>query len=491
MCKLLINNKCINVISGFVRVLVNLENDNIDVDDNELLQFLKIEDSEVNSKDLLHILIKYRKNIKSLIKYIERNVTNLDLNRMISYIEFRKINSSDANSEKFYKLMYGDVIGGEKFKQQQNKFSKYYDKNYYIQMGLDEVNALKKIEEFKKNKATNITNFIKKYGEKEGTKKYDEYVDKSKNTIDNFKKRYGDEWENKWQKYLKKDSSSFDWALKKANGVVELAEEIFNEKKEKTTTTLNLLIKKYGDELGEKKWEESNKKKDGSSLVYFINKFKNSDLSLIKYLESNKKKDSSSLMFFNYRYGVDGIKKYEEKCKLSDSKSLNFFIKKYVNYDVAYYHYIEEQKKIKVKTLKASKESLKYFKPLYDFLLEKNIVSEKEIYLGIDGVNEFFILDDKKIYFYDFVIRSKKIIIEFNGKAWHPNWEKYEINEAIVKFKNTKINPINTINNDIVKLNLAKKHGYDLLTLWEEDGYDINNQKLKIFLNKKNIKYEN
>ena len=176
---------------------------------------------------------------------------------------------------------------------------------------------------------------------------------------------------------------------------------------------------------------------------------------------------------------------------MSDNKSLEYFLKKTDDYNLAYENYIKAQEKIKVKALKASKSSLKHFKPLYDFLIKKNITNFDDIFLGIDDCREFFIREGEKIFFYDFVISSKKIIIEYNGKAWHPNWEKYDINEAIKNFKNKNINPIESINKDKIKIELAIKKGFDVLILWEEDGFNYNENKLKNYLKTKNIDYEN
>lgn len=70
----------------------------------------------------------------------------------------------------------------------------------------------------------------------------------------------------------------------------------------------------------------------------------------------------------------------------------------------------------------ASRESLKYFIPLYKFLRRIGIRRE-DIYFGIGGNKEYFIYDTnlKKIKFYDFTIRSKKLMIEYDGVYWHKN----------------------------------------------------------------------
>jgi len=64
--------------------------------------------------------------------------------------------------------------------------------------------------------------------------------------------------------------------------------------------------------------------------------------------------------------------------------------------------------------------------------------------------------------FYDFKIKGKKILIEVDGDYWHCNPKKYPDG------------PINkkqqfAIKNDKFKNLLAKKSGYTLIRVWEED----------------------
>lgn len=493
MNNLIINGHKIKKPSGIIYVFSNLQNNNVvvDGDKNEIINLLEITDQKITPDSLINFFITFSKNIRSLINYISHNKEDLDIERMCKFIEYKKIKPSDSNSEKALKLMYGDKIGSEKFKQQQTKFSKYYDIDYYINLGFSITESLEKIEEFKKNKSTTIENFVKKYGKKIGKQKYQDYVNKSKNTIDNFKKRYGDEWEVKWNHYISKDSSSLNWALKKTNGNDELAQKIFKDKIAKTTITLELLQDKYGVNQGLKKWEEIKRKRNTSDFNFFLEKYKDYEIAKEKYHELNSKKDSSSLNFFIKKYGNDGYDRYKKKCKLSDNKSLNFFLEKFKDYQTAYNMYVETQKTIKVKHLSASKASLLIFQPLYDYLINNNIFNINDIYLGIEGSKEFFLRSDRNIYFYDFTIKSKNLIIEYNGKAWHPNWEKYDIKECVENFKFSLVDPIEVINNDKNKIELAKKNGFDVLVLWEEDGLQFNQQKLKDFLNKKQINYEN
>jgi len=470
--------------------MLNLDENVIKINGDEsfLFKILEISDEKIKPFEIIDIFIKNKKQIRSVIKYIENNKTNIDIDRMVKFLNYKMMNLNDSNSKTFLCLMYGDEIGNEKFKNNQKQFSKYYDKNYYINLGFTEEEALEKIFSYKTKKSTTKINFIKKYGEKEGIQKYDDYVNKSKNTIENFKIRYGSEWLEKWENYIKKDSSSLSWALKKSNGDVEKSKQIFDEKNKKTTINLNFFKKKYGDNIYIEKYIENNLKKDNSSLNYFLKKYDDLEKSLKEYKIKNQKKDSNSLDFFKKKYDENGELLYKEKCKLSDNKSLGYFIKKENDYEKGFKKYQETKEKLFVKILKASKSSLRHFKPLYDFLIENNY---DDVYLGVENNKEYFIKDKKNIYFYDFTLKNKKIIIEYNGSYWHPNWEKHEINESIKKFKNKIVDPIKVINKDKEKINIAINNGFEVLILWEEDGFYFNEEKLKNFLNKKGINYEN
>lgn len=493
MKELLFNNYKIKTISGIINFFSNLSNNDILIegDISKIMTIFDITDKEIDINFLIRYMVNQKKYIRSVVKFISNNTNYIDFSRMDEFIKYKCEKPNDSGSKKYLTLMYGESKGLEMFKDRQKKFSKFYDVEYYIKQGYSEKESLEKIKEYKKKKSTTLENFVIKYGEIDGKEKYYDYVNKSINNIENFKIRYGNKWEDKWKVYTSKDSSSYNWALKKANGDTEIANKIFTEKNNKTKITLDLLVEKYGEKEGKDKWFKINKSKDNSSLNYFIRKFGNESEGINKYVEHNKTKDSSSLMFFEKKYGEQGFDKYNQKRILSDNKSMDFFLSKYGNYKLAKEEYINTQKKIKVKVLSASKSSLVYFKPLYDFLIVSENVKRDNIFLGVEGSQEYFIKTEDDIFFYDFVLLDKKIIIEYNGKFWHPNWEYYSIEECVDKFKNKKIDNIKMINRDKEKIKVAKDNGFKVLILWEEDGKIKNFNKLKHFLNENDIRYEN
>ena len=75
--------------------------------------------------------------------------------------------------------------------------------------------------------------------------------------------------------------------------------------------------------------------------------------------------------------------------------------------------------------------------------------------------------DIKQGYFYDFVIPSLKICIEFNGDIWHANPKIYNENDRPNPYTNVTAKEI--WNYDELKIKKLKKEGYLFLIIWESD----------------------
>ncbi len=121
---------------------------------------------------------------------------------------------------------------------------------------------------------------------------------------------------------------------------------------------------------------------------------------------------------------------------------------------------------------KASKSSLKLFLPLINDILNENLVSYDEIFIGFDDKKEYFLIQDKQIKFFDFCIPSIKIIIEFHGLLFHYDELIDDIPNNIF---NLDVNLIKT--NDILKEKFAINNGFDYITIWENE--DLNDARRK------------
>lgn len=109
-----------------------------------------------------------------------------------------------------------------------------------------------------------------------------------------------------------------------------------------------------------------------------------------------------------------------------------------------------------------SKESLKFFVRLYKEI-RKHGIERNDIYWGIGGSKEFAMHYNGKNYFYDFTIKSKKIIIEYNNTFWHPRlgtlWENQFVDEEYAKSK------------DETKKSIMENRGFNVIYVWNDDDF--------------------
>ena len=241
---------------------------------------LKNEYSDTFLKSILYYIHQNHNFYKKIFKYIERcQEKNFNYDRFLKYIIWREENRSESGSETFYKLAYGD----DWKKVKDAKFSKTitpYVVEYWTKKGHTPEDALIQIINYKSNKATNLAKFIERHGEEKGREIFNKFKNTSKHTLEKFITKYGEqEGPIQYESYLKtKDSSSFAWALKKANGDEELANNIYLDKIKACTIDYNWALRKAnGDaELASSIYQEllNTKFKDSSvskeSLRYFI-----------------------------------------------------------------------------------------------------------------------------------------------------------------------------------------------------------------------------
>jgi hypothetical protein len=330
------------------------------------------------------------------------------------------------------------------------------------------ISQYKKYIEFRKknpNDNTSLNFFLEKYGEIDGTQRRK----KLKERITPYNKEF-------WLKKLNISSSEVD-------------KKILEYKKSKSTS-LNGFISRHGKEIGEKKFEKF-KETSKHTLEKFIEKY-GTEFGLIKWKLYCQKKDSNSVNWaMKKSNGNEEImNELLRERKESVKTTLTKLIEKYGDEEIA----LNEFEKIKSKKLiicgNSSKESLKYFIPIYHELLSLNY-DMNDIKLGIENNHEFPLYDkeNKKTYFYDFTIKSKKIIIEYNGETWHPNYEKYDVKWLNENWKHKLINKNAEyfVNFEKQKIKTAINYGFDVLILWSSDSFGFNDSKIRTFLKQKGI----
>lgn len=324
-------------------------------------------------------------------------------------------------------------------KNKKKKINSMYDPVYVSKRDNISIKEAKnKIEVMKMNKVTSLSGFIKRHGEELGKIKFEKFKQTSKHTLKKYINKYGEKLGKfKWDEYIsKKDSTSFKWALNKSNGDYKLAKKLYNKRIKELSIKFNLdyFIDKYGPKKAESEMLKFKKSKDTSSYEWALNKA-DGDYKL-----------------------ADKI--YYERC---ESKSVSIG--------------------------KASKESLEIFIPIRDWLLSKGFKKD-DILFGISGSKEICIYNKeiKKRFYYDFCIKSLKLIIEYNGETFHPNYNKYNLEYLKDNWShpyNKEMSPYEAVKNDKVKIKNAISNGYDIHIIWSSDFDKIENTK-KIIKNKIN-----
>lgn len=125
-------------------------------------------------------------------------------------------------------------------------------------------------------------------------------------------------------------------------------------------------------------------------------------------------------------------------------------------------------------TGKASKESLKFFIPLYK-KIRKLGIAKSDIYWGFGKSKEYATQYNGKNFFYDFTIHSLKFIIEYNGIFWHARedseWSGYGLKEE------------NLLYNKIKRQAMIDR-GYYVYNVWSDKNIDDQREEVLQQINK-------
>lgn len=232
---------------------------------------------------------------------------------------------------------------------------------------------------YKKSQSRSLQQYVEKYGKDDGESRYQKHINRIsfENSIDGYIKKYGQVKGEEIFRNIssKKDSMSLKFFLKKNNNNIDAALEEFKSRKKSVDISVKNLIEKYGEGLGMKK---------------HMNRVEKAK----KTFENNP-----------------------DKILINKSKAITIenLSKKYGSYEAAKIKYDEWKEKITVPICKASKESLVIFEPLINILIKEYNIDYEDIYIGFSDKSEFFLKRENDIFFYDFTIKSKKIIIEYNG----------------------------------------------------------------------------
>lgn len=121
------------------------------------------------------------------------------------------------------------------------------------------------------------------------------------------------------------------------------------------------------------------------------------------------------------------------------------------------------------KNFSSSKQANTFFKKLYKFC--RRLGYSKDDFVFKLNKGEWFLRDGDNIYFYDFLIKPLRIIVEFNGEHVHPNKNKLskeEWNSWRHAFSKKTADEVSEYDSN--KVLLAKKAGYNVTQVWSKDA---------------------
>lgn len=278
-----------------------------------------------------------------------------------------------------------------------------------------------------------------KYGDIEGEKRWLDKKAKTGHTKEKMIDRHGEELGiEKWNSYCKKqaETNSFEYKANKYG----MTEDEFKEYNKSRAVTKDNLIKRHGEEDGIKKWNDYCERQSyaGCKLEYFIEKYGVEEGTKF-YNELNKTK-AQTLENFTTRYGeTEGKKQWNQ-------------------------YYKNKIKSVMAQTL---------FKKIYN----KISSIDKESCYFYDLNSEIKITNNNNIKKFDFCIKSKKLIIEFNGDIYHANPLFHNENDIVKYAPNSNITAKMIWNRDELKNKFAEDAGYKVIVVWESD-YKENKEKV-------------
>lgn len=335
-----------------------------------------------------------------------------------------------------------------------------------------------------KSKSTKIDFYILRYGEIAGRRLFNEKNIKCKQTLDGFKLKYGEvEGEIKYKQYCVKKTHSLDSYILR-HGEIE-GHKKFNEywKNTNFSTSKPAYIRRHGEIEGVNlynerctnvsNWSKGDSWEDKNEYKDFIKKRS------IKIKESGTGGDNVSLpkLLTKYTYD-DAIKKYNNT--ITNLKKSNVLCKEYyISRNILNYESIikEIQCVRNTNTIGyASKSSLKVLIPIYKYLRKYYNIHRDDIFLGVRGSKEFRIKTKTNLFLYDFTIKSKKIIIEFNGLYYHILPDSSNLNMHSYKSIDT-IEKL--IERDELKRVIASQNGYEIIDVWDNKSSSENIKFIK------------
>jgi very-short-patch-repair endonuclease len=117
----------------------------------------------------------------------------------------------------------------------------------------------------------------------------------------------------------------------------------------------------------------------------------------------------------------------------------------------------------------------------FERLISKINFNEEPYWSGGFTKKEYFLYDEtiNKFYFYDFVLKNKKVIIEYHGESFHPRKEKLNEEEwKAWKVPFTCESADSKYAFDMRKNTFAEKNGFKIIEIWSSDNFEYSVEKI-------------
>ena len=301
---------------------------------------------------------------------------------------------------------------------------------------------------------------IKRYGCSSSSKEFLRLCGKSENEIDDIMKSrkrfsFSDLDETELKKISKKGSDARTAQIKKLKEC-----DSFEWKQQFSTTKEFYIVRGFSE-------EESLKLLKERQITFSLEKLRSQfdEKTALDLWEQRQEKWQNTL----------SLKSEEEKKEINAKKAVTLenLQRKYGKKvgQKKYYEIVKNRK------TSGSKEATQFFNRL---LLEIDFDEEPYWSHGFTN-NEYFLFDktNNKFYFYDFVLKNRKLIIEYHGESFHPRkskltekqWTKWK-----VPFTNESADSKFTF--DQTKNNFAKSEGFEVVVVWSSDTFEESVEKI-------------
>jgi len=366
---------------------------------------------------------------------------DFNLDRYKNYLSSRK--QGDNSSFKYLYNLYGKYAQEMRDKISASRSSPWDPKSYSKNHGISLQEAKEKISNILKNKSTSLEGFIRRHGQEVGTRMFKEWRQKCLLKKETFLTRYGQEkGETEWAKHIERKKACNPrcreyWIKKGLKREESILKNISKFQLNNAGVHKTFLIKKYGKKIALQKYSELNRRRENSSLKYFIG----------KYGDTPK------------AYAL-----YAKRCESKDGVSIKSFLAR--GYSIEKATELHKQAVQKRKSGSYSRESNLFFKKIIKALNLKN----KKIYTN---KTEWYLYDTsyKKLYLYDFTIFDNdiKCIVEYHGTAFHPSNNLSE--EKFLKWKSpySKQTADEVRAHDKRKKDVAIENGFHFLEVWSDE----------------------